>query len=274
MERTGGRIVNAGSTLLIYHGEEHLIDQKNLKHSIIMKNLFSDYIKKEAGRRKVNRFPGPVILISRECGCSAKRIATKLSKILTGYSYLSETKTDVEWKWVSKEIIEEAALELEMDPAQVKRVLMSEAELDIHDVASAFSNEKAYDADDQHVIDSVRKVIYRLAEKGNYIIVGRAASIIAQDIPRRLSIKLQAPLEWRINRIMQISNMSHAEAREYVMTVDRQRDLFVEHVAGRKVNNNDFDLIFNYSTLLDDHIVDAIMNVIKNKHFFEEEEEV
>jgi cytidylate kinase len=237
-----------------------------------MKNLFSDYMGKEAGRSKVNKFPGPVILISRECGCSAKRIATKLSKILTGYSYLSETKTDVEWKWVSKEIIEEAALELEVDPALVKHVFMSEAKLDIHDVASAFSNEKVYDADDQNVIDSVRKVIHRLAEEGNYIIVGRAASIIAQDIPRKLSIKLQAPLEWRINRIMQVSNMSHTEAQEYVMTIDRQRDLFVEHVAGRKVNNNDFDLIFNYSTMLDDHIVDAIMNVIKNKRFFEEEE--
>jgi cytidylate kinase len=214
-----------------------------------------------------------VITISRECGCSAKRIATKLSKILTGYSYLSETKTDVEWKWVSKEIIEEAALELEMEPAQVKHVFLSEAKINLSDVASAFSTEKVYDADDQNVIDSVRKVIHRLAEEGNYIIVGRAASIIAQDIPRKLSIKLQAPLEWRINRIMQISNMSHAEAQEYVIAIDTQRELFVEHVAGRKMNNNDFDLIFNYSTLLEDHIVDAVMTVIKNKHFFEEEQE-
>lgn len=238
-----------------------------------MKNFFSNYTENKAGTHRVNRYPGPVIMISRECGCSAKRIATKLSKILTGYSYLSETKTDVEWKWVSKEILEKAALELEMEPAQVKHVFMSEAKINISEVASAFSTEKVYDADDQNVIDSVRKIIHRLAEEGNYIIVGRAASIIARDIPRKLSIKLQAPLEWRINRIMQISNMSHAEAQEYVMTIDCQRDLFVEHVAGRKVNNNDFDLIFNYSTLLDDHIVDAIMTVIKNKHFFEEEQE-
>ncbi|MEL7588982.1 MAG: cytidylate kinase-like family protein [Prolixibacteraceae bacterium] len=237
-----------------------------------MSNFFSEYPKNYAGRRR-NKYPGPVILISRECGCSAKRIATKLSKILTGYSYLSETKTDVEWKWVSKEIILEAAMELEMEPAKVRHVFMSEAKVDIHEVASAFSTEKIYDADDQHVIDSVRKVIHRLAEEGNYIIVGRAASIIARDIPRKLSIKLQAPLEWRINRIMQISNMSHAEAQEYVIHIDRERDLFIEHVAGRRMNNNDFDLIFNYSTMLDDHIVDAIMNVIKNKRFFEIEEE-
>ncbi|MGE4587642.1 MAG: AAA family ATPase, partial [Mangrovibacterium sp.] len=204
---------------------------------------------------------------------SAKRIATKLSKILTGYSYLSETKTEVEWKWISKEIIEEAALELQMEPEKVMHVFHSEAKIDIREVATAFSTEKVYDADDQHVIDSVRKVIHRLAEEGYCIIVGRAASVITEDIPRKLSIKLQAPLEWRINRIMQISNLSHADARDYVINIDRQRDLFIEHVAGRKVTSNDYDLIFNYATLLDDHIVDSIVSLIKNKHFFEEEEE-
>lgn len=238
-----------------------------------MKDLFNEYTEKETRERKSNRFPGPVILISRECGCSARRIATKLSKILTGYSYLSETKTEVEWRWVSKEIIEEAALELEMDPARIKQMFMSEDRFNIHDVVSSFSTEKVYAIKDQNAIESVRKVIRRLAEKGNYIIVGRAACIIAGDIPRRLSIKLQAPLEWRISRIMQVNNISHAEAKEYVTTVDRQRNLFIEHLAGRKPDNYDFDLIFNYSTILDDHIVDAILNVIRNKHLLEEEQE-
>ncbi|MCF6356806.1 MAG: cytidylate kinase-like family protein [Draconibacterium sp.] len=48
-------------------------------------------------------FPGPVVTISRQAGCSAHRIAIKLSKILTGYSYMSETKTDADWRWVDKE---------------------------------------------------------------------------------------------------------------------------------------------------------------------------
>ncbi|MFA5535177.1 MAG: hypothetical protein WDA19_11820, partial [Mariniphaga sp.] len=57
-------------------------------------------------------FPGPVITISRQSGCSAQRIAIKLSKILTGYSYMSETKTDLEWKWVDKNIFESVVLDM------------------------------------------------------------------------------------------------------------------------------------------------------------------
>lgn len=231
-----------------------------------MKDFLSHYFE-QTGQKSDGKLqhPGPVVTISRECGCSAKRIATKLSKILTGYNYLSETKTDVEWRWVSKEIIEMSARELEMNTDKIRNVFLSEAKQSIHEVTSAFSNSKVYDADDQVVIDTVKSVVRSIAEEGHYIIVGRAASVIAHDIPKRLSIKLQAPLDWRINRIMQISNLSWADAQEYVLEIDRQRDLFVEHVAGRKLDNNDFDLIFNYSTMLDDHIVDVIVNVLKNK---------
>jgi hypothetical protein len=72
---------------------------------------------------------------------------------------------------------------------------------------------------------------------------------------------------------MQISNLSWADAQEYVLEVDRQRNLFVEHVAGRQLDNNDFDLIFNYSTMLDDHIVDVIVNLLKNKKIIVNSEE-
>ena len=57
-------------------------------------------------------FPGPVVTISRQAGCSAQRIAIKLSKILTGYSYMSETKTDAEWKWVDKKLFAKVVKEM------------------------------------------------------------------------------------------------------------------------------------------------------------------
>lgn len=239
-----------------------------------MKDFLSHYFEQTGQRRSgKTQHLGPVVTISRECGCSAKRIATKLSKILTGYNYLSETKTDVEWKWVSKEIIELAAQELETDTNKIRNVFLREAKQSIRDVTTAFSTSKVYDDDDQQVIDTVTDVVRSIAEEGHFIIVGRAANVIAQDIPKRLSVRLQAPLDWRINRIMQISNLSWADAQEYVLEVDRQRDLFVEHVAGRELDNNDFDLIFNYSTMVDDHIVDVIVNVLKNKKIITNSEE-
>jgi len=230
-----------------------------------MKNFLLNYLDKSESCKDLDQ-AGPVITISRECGCSANRIAIKLSKILSGYSYQSENKKDVEWKWVNKEVIEKAALELEMHPEKIRNVFLGEVKKSLHDVSTAFSTEKVYDADDQKVIDTVTSVIRQLACNGHCIIVGRAASVVSKDITRRLNIKLQAPLEWRKKRIMKISNMTYSEAQEYILAIDGERDLFVEHIAGRKLDNTDFDIVFNYATMLDDHIVDAIINVMKSKN--------
>lgn len=229
-----------------------------------MKNFLINYLDKTEPCKDLEQV-GPVITISRECGCSANRIAIKLSKILSGYSYLSENKKDVEWKWVNKEVIENAAKELEMHPEKIRNVFLGEVKKSLHEVTTAFSTDKVYDADDQKVIDTVASVIRQLACDGHCIIVGRAASVVTKDIPKRLNIKLQAPLEWRTKRIMQVSNMTYSEAQEYILAIDGERSLFVEHIAGRKLDNNDFDIVFNYSTLSDDHIVDAVINVLKSR---------
>lgn len=211
---------------------------------------------------------GPVITISRECGCSAKRIASKLSRILSGVSYIPETKTESEWRWISKEIIENAAHDLELSPEKVRSVFMAENKVHIEEVSTAFSTEKIYEIEDEKVVQTVGSVIRNFAEAGNFIIVGRGAEFFIKNIDNRLSIRLTAPLDWRVNRIMQISEMSYADAHDYVIGIDRLRNLFVKNVAGREIDNTDFDVVFNYSTMMDDHIVNAVVDILRSRQFF------
>lgn len=211
-------------------------------------------------------FPGPVITISRQAGCSAKRIAIKLSKILTGYSYMSETKTDVEWSWVSptkfQNLVSEMIAEIEsgnFDDAEEAIEMLTK-------VGNAFSNETVYDISDKHLIDILKRIICILANKGRQIIVGRSAGVILKNIPNGLNIRLIAPVEWRINRIMQLKDCSQAEAADFINKSDFKRDTFIEKVTGRKAENNDFDVIFNYASLEDDEIVHAVINILKIKN--------
>jgi cytidylate kinase len=210
-------------------------------------------------------FPGPVVTISRQAGCSAQRIAIKLSKILTGYSYMSETKTDAEWKWVDKklftkvvdEMIEEINAGDFADSAKATKLLK--------EVSTAFSDETIYDISDINLIKTLKGIICRLANEGRHIIVGRSAGVILRHVPNKLNIRLEAPTEWRINRLMQIKEFSRAEAAEYINRMDNKRDSFIEKIIGRKAKNNDFDVIFNYAMLEDDQIVDAVINILRNK---------
>ncbi len=210
-------------------------------------------------------FPGPVVTISRQSGCSAQRIAIKLSKILTGYSYMSDTKTEAEWKWVDKDVFEETVEGIIEEVKSGNFNDSEEAVKMLRQVAQSFSNETIYDISDQKLIDTFKGVICRLAQQGRTIIVGRSAGVILRDLPNKLNVRLEAPIEWRTNRIMQLKDFSKEEAINYVKEMDEKRDSFIEKIIGRKAENNDFDVILNYSTLQDDEIIDAIVNILKNK---------
>lgn len=210
-------------------------------------------------------FPGPVVTISRQAGCSAQRLAIKLSKILTGYSYMSETKTDAEWEWVDKNVFTKMVNQMIKEIERGQFDDKEEAIIMMKEVSRAFSEETIYDISDNKLIQILKGIICRLAYEGRKIIVGRSAGVILKNVPSKLNIRLEAPTEWRINRIMQINDFSKAKAEEYIERMDARRDSFIERIIGRKAENNDFDVIFNYATLEDDEIVDAVVNILRNK---------
>jgi hypothetical protein len=210
-------------------------------------------------------FPGPVVTISRQAGCSAQRIAIKLSKILTGYSYMSETKTDAEWKWVDKKLFAKVVKEMIKENESGKYENAEETTKLLLEVSRAFSHETIYDISDENLILTLKGVICRLANQGRHIIVGRSAGVILKNVPNKLNIRLEAPASWRINRIMQIRDCSKADAADYINQMDAKRDSFIEKIIGRKAENNDFDIIFNYALLEDDQIVDVVINILRSK---------
>ena len=220
------------------------------------------YVK--SGNLETGDFGGPVVTISRQTGCSARRIAIKLSKILTGYSYMSDTKTDKEWLWADKETFRQTIREVEEEltarninnPEMLDRLQM---------ISNALTKAKFEGEIDDNAPLILKDVLVKLAIQGRYIILGRGATNLLADLPNKLSIRLEAPLEWRINRVAQMKNLSHLEAEEYILKSDEKRNKFTESVIGRRYDNTDFDIIFNYASLSDDQIVEVIVNILKSK---------
>jgi cytidylate kinase len=231
----------------------------------IMKEFIRSYLKYvSATNLETGDFAGPVVTISRQTGCSAKRIAIKLSKILTGYSYMADTKTDAEWHWADKDtftdtikyVREELITRNSDNPGLLNHINM---------IDNAFSNEIFDDNVGEEALTIFKDVILKLAIQGRYIIIGRGATTLLSDLPNKLSVRLEAPLEWRINRVAQMKNMSRKEAEEYVLKSDEKRCRFTSSVIGRKYENSDFDIIFNYASLSDDQIVEVMVTVLKSK---------
>ena len=104
-------------------------------------------------------FPGPIVTISRQAGCSAQSLAIKLSKILTGYSYMAETRTDAEWKWVDKKLFTRTVNEIISEINDGNYDDKVEAIEKLNAVSRAFSDETIYEITDKNMIRIFKGVV-------------------------------------------------------------------------------------------------------------------
>lgn len=232
-----------------------------------MENLFLKYMRERTGRKKGAEqsfeSPGPVITISREYGCSGRRIARKLSDTLT-----AKNKTlgnSREWRWISKEIIEESARELKLSPSLMQDLSEYKERGFFENLALFFSDE--YYPSDVKIKNTIAKFIYNAAVEGNVVIVGRAGEAITKNFTNSLHIKLQAPLEWRARVVADAEGMTLQEARKEAQEMDHRRSSFRNYFEKERPDIDYFDLFFNSSTLSEDEIVETIVILAESRGF-------
>jgi cytidylate kinase len=231
-----------------------------------MSNILLDYMKNRfkfesvSPEKNQSKF-GPVVTFSREYGCPAKRLAGMLTSALNRIEL--ENFSKYRWQWIGKEILEESAKELNLKPTMIQEVANKEYNGVVDDIVKSLSHR--YYPGDIKIKKTIGEVIRSFAEHGHVIIVGRGGVSITQDIQRSLHIRLTAPLEWRVNDVSKKQMISLTEAKKKILHIDAQRELIREFFVGKKVDNHEFDVIFNYMTLDEDDIIAAIIRLMESK---------
>ena len=209
--------------------------------------------------------PGPLLTISREYGCEANDITIKL---LARINHLLDTKSvnARHWDYISKEIIELSAKELKLTPERLEHRIVHHNSGGLDDVFSSFSS--SYSLTDKKIIEKVKDIIETYAQQGRVIIVGRGGAALTRNIPKAIHVRLYAPYEWRVNRAIEKHRLSKNEAEELVRSMDRERRLWTENLAGKYFDASCFDLMLNRSTLSMDEIVDTIFSLMQRRGLF------
>jgi len=220
-----------------------------------MSNLLENYLneritKKEGGKMGSSLSGGPVITISREVGCNAVMLAELIA------ARLNSKKTTKKWKVISKEVFYESARELDMDPKKIIKLLHQSEKFAFEEMIKSFSN-KDYKSE-RKIKKTVKEVILHLANEGHYIMVGGAVHIIAKDVKKSLDIMLVAPLEYRVDSIMQNNKLNKEDALDYIKCVDKERIAYRKALLKDDPQNEIFDIILNRAVFTDEEIVDII----------------
>jgi len=208
-----------------------------------------------------NAQPGPVVCISREVGCGGINIARLLA---TEFDKQSICK---KWKVLSKEILEESARELDMEPNKLRSLLKEGDRSFFDDVLNAFS-EKRYKSE-RKISKTLVDLISTFANDGYCIIVGRAGHIIARDIEKSLLVRLTAPLEWRTKQIMEKNKLNHAEAIHFIEKTEKERYNLRKHIAGDHGIEDEFDLTINLSRMKVQEVISLIRSLAQTRGMLE-----
>jgi cytidylate kinase len=84
----------------------------------------------------------------------------------------------------------------------------------------------------QRYFEALGKLMNELAARGDVLLVGRGGSRFLRDGPRAFHVRLVAPPEVRVRRVMEYRWVREREARQLIARSDEQRRLFYEGYFG------------------------------------------
>ena len=222
-------------------------------------NILLQYMESRLRSDSAISEPGPVITISREVGCPAKLIAEKLITV-----FKKEYSNSPKWQHLSNEILEESALTLKVDPKHIKHIFTYNDRKMLNEILAATSKERRYKSD-RAIKKAIKDVISSIGEKGHYIIIGRGGVIHTKHINKSLHIRLVAPEEWRIQKIIEHKKISYEKASIKVRNGDQNRHQFLSYYLGGNCLSDQFDITINCNTFSLTECVSLIKNAYDTK---------
>lgn len=171
--------------------------------------------------------PAPCFTIAREFGCQAYPLAEALAR------RMNARVAGEPWVVVGKEILDEVARLSGFSVDQIEKSQDTPSSLKA--IFSMFLDSSR--AEETEVFAHMRNVIRGFARRGNCVLVGRGSVFVTQDLPNCIHLRLVAPYEFRVRKIMSTHKMNRDDAEKFIDLHQKQRDDFVRRFADGDLND-------------------------------------
>lgn len=208
---------------------------------------------------KDNKF---VITINRELGSGGRTIGRIVAEKLGVPFYDKALIKALEAKYqLNTDEIERLKTRKRSWWADFKRVMT---------VGEEAANSNAYytgaDADlltTDALFKAEKEILLGIAEEESCVIAGRSAFFILNGHPNHLSVLIQAPIEYRVERLMNKNNMTWKDAMKTINKVDKMREEYVKNYANTsRYDTRNYDLVINRAGKTEEQVADLILSFI------------
>jgi cytidylate kinase len=206
-----------------------------------------------------------VITINRELGSGGRTVGRKLAEKLNVAFY-------------DKALINELKKKFKLDTEQIEKLKSGKSDWWREFINSAMymgqgmnemwyyqrmTGQEGYLVTSSDMFKMDKEILTQVAAEDSCVIAGRNGFSVFADHPNHLSIFIQAPLEYRIQRIMGKQNLTREETEKVIKKVDDMRESYVKKYSGTsRYDTRNYDLVVNMEGKTEDEVVELILQFI------------
>ena len=158
--------------------------------------------------------PGPYVTISREPGCEGYKVGDVLLEMLNKHDQQQR------WRLYKKEILRQLAQDTELAEEIIER--------ERHAVPSLLKEffrgmSKGNIPDGYEIRSKITTMVRAVAYQGYAIVIGQGGHAATTDIANGISVRLEAPKEWRALRVSERDNLSVDDAMAKINAEEANR---------------------------------------------------
>lgn len=206
---------------------------------------------------KRGRFP--FVTISRQAGAGGQALGALLGEKIR---QCRQEPLFQEWQICNQELCQMVA----QDPA-LKSAVESLRRTEYHSQAQDMLSQLIYGGSSQDL--AVKKMFHLMrifALHGKVIFVGRGSSFLTRDLPLGIHVRLEAPIESRVRRVMRARGLNEKKAREEIGEKDKAKAELVKTFFHKDIRDPLlYDVLWNTDRVPLEEIAKFLMEMIRDK---------
>ena len=208
-----------------------------------------------------------VITINRELGSGGRTVGRKLAEKLGVPFYDKALIKALQEKYhLTVDEIEKMKGRSHGWWAELKRTLTIGLQQNEAKFYQARINEEPDMLTTDEMFKSEQEILKGIADEESCIVAGRSGFYVLRNHPNRLSIFIQASMDFRVDRVARKQGITHEEARKTIETVDKMRENYVnKYTKTSRYDTRNYDLVISADGKTEDEIVEIILLYIGQK---------
>ncbi|RKY04436.1 MAG: hypothetical protein DRP56_10040 [Planctomycetota bacterium] len=227
------------------------------------KPTISSYLRDHLDDIGTKKEPGPYLTISRQWGCDG----VDLCKMLV--SKLNQRDPDQRWKLYQKELLKQLAEDTGLTEEILEKERVSKPSL-LKDFLRGLK--KSGIPDGYEIRNKITMMVRTIAFEGHAVILGQGGTAATGDLANGLSVRVEAPRDWRIARICRREKLDKQAAVAKIDEVEKERDRLRQIYERQNSREPAFNLAFDNASFKNEQIADLVIASMEEKKLIEKEE--